>query len=256
MDTYPYYDPTTLKLDEEGMLKALREAPSGSIVVLHACAHNPTGVDPSPQQWKLIYQTIKEKAHITFFDLAYQGFATGDLETDVSAVRLFVKDPPGPILVAQSYAKNMGLYGERIGSLSLLCSSKGQKDAITSQLKILIRKVYSSPPIHGARLVSLVLGCEELKREWKAELKQMTSRIMGMRSSLRKELELLTPQRSWNHITDQIGMFCYTGLGKEQCHRLVTQFHIYMTSDGRISMAGVTTSNVRRLAKAFAKVLN
>lgn len=254
-EQYPYYDRRTHTLDEQGMLKALQDAPSGSIVVLHACGHNPTGLDPSPLQWRLIHEVIKQKAHISFFDLAYQGFATGDLEKDIFAIRHFITDPPGPILVAQSYAKNMGMYGERVGTLSVWCSGKPQKEAVVSQLKLIIRKIYSSPPIHGARLVSLVLGNEELKRSWQAELKEMTARIIAMRTSLREELEKLAPSRTWKHITDQIGMFCYTGLTPEQCHRLLTEFHIYMTSDGRMSMAGVTTSNVKTIAAVFSKVL-
>lgn len=221
--------------------------------MLHACAHNPTGVDPTAEQWKELSALIKKKNLFPFFDMAYQGFASGSVDKDAFAVRLFIKEGH-QIALAQSFAKNMGLYGERAGAFSLVTSSKDDADRTLSQLKILIRPMYSNPPIHGARLVSTILGTPELKTEWLKEVKSMADRIISVRASLRKNLENLGSKRNWQHIDDQIGMFCFTGMNAEQSTRLSKDFSIFLTKDGRISMAGVTSKNVEYLAQGIHEV--
>lgn len=246
--------------------------PERSAILLHACAHNPTGVDPTPEQWQELSALIKKKNIFPFFDMAYQGFASGSVDRDAFAVRLFVKDGH-QIALAQSYAKNMGLYGERAGAFSLITSGKEESDRTLSQLKILIRPMYSNPPIHGARIVSTILSTPELRAEWLRDVKQMADRIISMRTSLRNNLvsdgfifvlvkfylffefqEKLGSKTNWQHITDQIGMFCFTGMNPEQSARLSKDFSIYLTKDGRISMAGVTSKNVGYLAEAIHAV--
>ena len=251
---YKYFDPKTNGLDFTGMIQDLKSMPEGSVVLLHACAHNPTGVDPTPQQWQEISQICSQRSLFPFFDMAYQGFASGSPERDAQAVRTFVKDGHS-ILLAQSYAKNFGLYGERVGAVSAVCSSPEEAEAVASQLKIIIRPMYSNPPIHGARLVSTILKSPELSKEWAREVDHMAQRIILMRSKLRSLLE--SKYRSslpWSHITDQIGMFCYTGLKPDQVARLTKDFHIYLTKDGRISIAGITEDNVDHLARSIHTV--
>lgn len=220
---------------------------------MHACAHNPTGVDPKPEQWNELSALIKKRNLYPFFDMAYQGFASGSVDTDAFAVRQFVKDGH-QIALAQSYSKNMGLYGERAGAFSLINSSKDEAERTMSQLKILIRPLYSNPPVHGARLVMEILSSPELKTEWLSDVKLMADRIISVRTVLRKNLEKLGSTRNWQHVTDQIGMFCFTGMNPEQSARLSKEFSIYLTKDGRISMAGVTSKNVDYLAEAMHAV--
>ncbi|KAI9471133.1 aspartate transaminase aat1 [Coemansia sp. RSA 989] len=251
---YRYYDPETRGLNLEAMLEDLRALPRGSIVLLHACAHNPTGVDPTPQQWAQIQQVVEEQEHLAFFDMAYQGFATGDADRDASALRSFVDSGRVPVVLSQSFAKNMGLYGERVGTFSIVGADAAEKDRLLSQLKILVRPLYSNPPIHGARIAAEVLTKPELRQEWLGEVKLMADRIIGMRTALRGRLEELGSSLSWNHITDQIGMFCFTGLTPAQVDRLAREFHIYLTRDGRVSMAGISSTNVNYLAESIHAV--
>ncbi|XP_070506099.1 aspartate aminotransferase, mitochondrial [Chironomus tepperi] len=251
--SYKYYDPKTCGLDFQGALDDISKMEERSIILLHACAHNPTGVDPTPEQWQELSALIKKKNLFPFFDMAYQGFASGSVDKDAFAVRLFIRDGH-QIALAQSYAKNMGLYGERAGAFSLINSSKEEADRTLSQLKILIRPMYSNPPIHGARIVSTILSTPELRSEWLGDVKGMADRIISIRSKLRSTLENLGSKRNWQHITDQIGMFCFTGMNAEQSTRLSNEFSIYLTKDGRISMAGVTTKNVEYLAHGIHEV--
>jgi aspartate aminotransferase len=252
-ETFRYYKPETRGLDMEGMMEDISKAPSGSFFLLHACAHNPTGVDPTAEQWKAVSELMMEKGHFPFFDMAYQGFASGDCVKDSQAINIFLDD--GHMVgCSQSYAKNMGLYGQRIGCFSLTCNSESEKVAVESQMKRIARATYSNPPVHGAYLVSTVLGDEDLKAQWYGEVKGMADRIISMRTALRTELETLSGD-SWKHVTDQIGMFCFSGMTPE--HVAALQGHgIYMTSNGRISMAGVNTKNVKRLAKAMHEVIS
>ncbi|KAJ1729875.1 aspartate transaminase aat1 [Coemansia biformis] len=252
--SYRYYDPATGGLNLGAMLEDLRALPKGSIVLLHACAHNPTGVDPTPAQWREIQSAVEEGQHLAFFDMAYQGFATGDADRDAAALRAFVAAGQTPVVLAQSFAKNMGLYGERVGTFSIVGGDAAERDRLLSQLKILVRPMYSNPSIHGARIAAEVLTNAPLRSEWLGEVRLMADRIIGMRAALRSRLEQLGSARSWAHITDQIGMFCYTGLKPEQVDRLARDFHIYLTRDGRVSMAGISSTNVGYLAEAIHAV--
>lgn len=251
--SYKYYDPKTCGLDYHGCLDDISKIPERSIILLHACAHNPTGVDPKPEQWAELSALIKQKNLFPFFDMAYQGFASGDVDYDAFAVRQFVKDGH-QIALAQSFAKNMGLYGERAGAFSLVTSSKDEADRTMSQIKILIRPMYSNPPVHGARIVSEILSSPDLRSQWLKDVKGMADRIISVRKQLRGNLEKLGSTRNWQHITDQIGMFCFTGMNAEQSEKLSKEFSIYLTKDGRISMAGVTSKNVDYLAEGIHAV--
>ena len=250
VQTYRYYAPATRGLDFQGLMEDLGAAPSGSVILLHACAHNPTGVDPTAEQWEEIRKLIRSKALLPFFDSAYQGFASGSLDKDAQPVRSFVADG-GELLVAQSYAKNMGLYGERVGALSIVCKSADVASKVESQLKLVIRPMYSNPPIHGATIVAAVLKDSDLFNEWTIELKEMADRIISMRQQLFDALHARGTPGDWSHIIKQIGMFTFTGLNSEQVSFMTREYHIYMTSDGRISMAGLSSKTVPHLADAI-----
>eukprot|EP01017_Pseudomicrothorax_dubius_P032160 TRINITY_DN417_c0_g1_i1.p1 TRINITY_DN417_c0_g1~~TRINITY_DN417_c0_g1_i1.p1 ORF type:complete len:441 (-),score=122.80 TRINITY_DN417_c0_g1_i1:150-1448(-) len=253
MKNYRYYDPNTRGLNQAGLLEDLRALPRGSVVVLHASAHNPTGVDPTQEQWLQIRDIVKERGLIPFFDMAYQGFTSGSPDRDAFALRAF--DEAGiPLLLAQSFAKNFGLYGTRTGIFSITCGNSKQAEAILSQLKILARPIWSSPPINGARIVETILNTPELDTLWRKEVKIMADRIASMRTSIVDNLRSAGSQHNWSHITNQIGMFAYTGLNKEQVNRLREEFRIYLTLDGRISIAGLNTKNVQYVANAFHEV--
>jgi len=251
--TYKYYDPKTCGLDFDGMRTDIKAAPKNSFILLHACAHNPTGVDPSPAQWQELSAICKEKDHFTFFDLAYQGFASGDPEKDAFPVRQFIKDGHN-VGIAQSFAKNFGLYGERIGALTFLTDNATQAENVESQLKILIRPMYSNPPITGARIVSTILSDPKLTALWRTEVKGMADRIISMRDRLTTGLKNAGSKRDWSHISKQIGMFCYSGLTPEQVDKLSNEHHIYLTRNGRISIAGITSKNVDYLAQSIHAV--
>ena len=239
VEKYKYYNNDTIGLNFEGMIADIKAAPKGSIFLLHACAHNPTGVDPTPEQWKEISSAVKAGGHYSFFDMAYQGFASGDTDKDAFALRYFVEQGHNPCL-AQSFAKNMvspspsqhnsimltiaqGLYGERVGAFSVVCADAAEAKRIDSQIKILVRPMYSNPPVHGARIASTVLNDSALNKQWLAEVKGMADRIITMRALLKKELESLGSKHDWSHITNQIGMFAYTGLTAEQMDKLAKE---------------------------------
>jgi len=247
---YRYLNSRTLGLDFEGMVEDLRNAPDKSVILLHVCAHNPTGVDPTPEQWQKIADVMREKQHFPFFDSAYQGFASGDLDRDAYSVRLFV-ERGFELFCTQSYAKNMGLYGERIGAFNVVCSKKEVIEATKSQLRIIIRTMYSSPPTYGARIAAAILGNRENFELWKKELVIMSSRIASMRKALFERLQQTGTPGRWSHIVEQIGMFSYTGLKPAQVDILTKKYHIYLVSNGRVSMAGFNTSNVNYVADAI-----
>ncbi|KAI0846506.1 aspartate aminotransferase [Daldinia vernicosa] len=253
VEQYRYYDKNTIGLDFEGMLADIKAAPKGSIFLFHACAHNPTGVDPTTEQWKEISNAVKAQGHYAFFDMAYQGFASGDTNKDAFAVRHFVEQGHN-ICLAQSFAKNMGLYGERVGAFSIVASSPEEKKRLESQIKILIRPLYSNPPLHGARIASEILNDPALNKQWLGEVKGMADRIISMRALLKENLEKLGSAHDWSHITSQIGMFAYTGLDAASMEKLAKEHSVYATKDGRISVAGITSDNVGRLAEAIYKV--
>ncbi|XTI87862.1 PLP-dependent transferase [Cenococcum geophilum] len=256
--TYPYFSTKTKGLDFEGMIGAIEKAPEGNIILLHACAHNPTGVDPTQEQWKEICKVMQAKKQFPFFDCAYQGFASGDLNKDAWAVRHFV-DQGFELCIAQSYAKNFGLYGERAGCFHFVTGPSPDAEntipRIASQLAILQRSEISNPPAYGARIASLVLNDAELFAEWEDNLRTMSGRIIDMRNTLRSKLEELGTPGTWNHITDQIGMFSFTGLTEKQVLKIREDAHVYMTKNGRISMAGLNTHNIEYFAKAVDKAV-
>lgn len=250
---YRYFDKSTNGMDVSGCLEDIANAPRQSVIVLHACAHNPTGVDPSMDTWKQISDICKERNHVVLFDVAYQGFASGDPVRDSQAVRMFAEEGH-ELLACQSFAKNFGLYGERVGNLNVICSSKEKAAAVTSQLAIIIRTQYSNPPLFGARLVSTVLNDSRLKDEWSQDVQTMSNRLKEMRQGLGDALVKAGSQKNWDHITSQIGMFAYSGLTPEQVQRLIEEHHIYMTKDGRISISGLNTHNLQRVANAIHEV--
>jgi len=251
--TYRYWHPEKLGLDLDGMIADLKAAPAGAAVLLHACAHNPTGVDPTQAQWRQISDELKGSNLSLFFDSAYQGFATGDAEVDAFAVRHFIAEGH-TLALAQSFAKNFGLYGERVGVLNMVCGDADEAARVLSQFKIIVRPMYSNPPIHGARIVSTVLSDAALEKQWRGECKQMADRIIAMRAALKQGLEAAGSTHNWSHITSQIGMFCFSGLNADQVEALKRDFHIYITKDGRISMSGITSSNVEYVASAIHAV--
>ncbi|KAI0482169.1 aspartate aminotransferase [Xylariaceae sp. FL0804] len=255
---YPYFSKQTKGLDFEGMKSAILGAPDRSVILLHACAHNPTGVDPTLDQWKEIAAIMRQKSHFPFFDCAYQGFASGDLMQDNAAVRHFVEQG-FELVIAQSFAKNFGLYGERAGCFHAVTAPAADASAtsarVASQLAILQRAEISNPPLYGARIAAACLNDPALFAEWEANLRTMAGRIIDMRTQLRARLEELNGRPdSWRHITDQIGMFSFTGLTEDQVLRLRRDAHIYCTTNGRISMAGLNTKNVDYVARAIDKV--
>uniref|UniRef100_A0A4D5R9V9 Aspartate aminotransferase n=1 Tax=Scolopendra viridis TaxID=118503 RepID=A0A4D5R9V9_SCOVI len=247
---YRYWDNNNRKLDFDGMIEDLKNAPENSVVILHACAHNPTGMDPTLDQWKAIADVMQEKKLFPFFDSAYQGFASGDLDNDAKAVRLFA-GKGFEMLCAQSFAKNFGLYNERIGNLTVILNDVKTLPAVKSQLTLIVRAMYSNPPVHGARIVSNVLNNLDLFAEWKQCIKTMADRINLMRQMLRDKLVALQTPGTWDHITQQIGMFSYTGLSPLQVEYLTKEHHIYLLKSGRINMCGLTTKNVDYVAKAI-----
>ncbi|KAF7322890.1 Aspartate aminotransferase [Mycena chlorophos] len=252
---YPYYDPKTVGLDFNGFVESLKSAPERSVFLLHACAHNPTGVDPTPEQWAIIADVMLEKQHFAFLDCAYQGFASGDLDNDARAVRYFVQKGVS-LLICQSFAKNAGLYGERVGALHIVSTSKEAAARVKSQLSVLQRSEISNPPSHGARIVSLILNSPDLFEMWKRDIATMAHRIIDMRKELFRLLteELHTPG-NWDHIVKQIGMFSFTGITPKQSKALIDEHHIYLTGNGRISMAGLNTHNIQYFAASLDSVV-
>jgi len=258
--TYRYLT-KTMSLDIDGLLADLKAAPQNSTFVLHTVAHNPSGVDPSPEQWKLIAEVVKEKNAIPVFDTAYQGYATGDLDKDAWSVRYFAHELGLELMVTQSYSKNFGLYGERIGALNIVTKDSETAAKIRSQLNGIIRPMYSNPQLHGARLVAAVVSDPTLYKQWDNELKLMAGRITAVRTALRDALVAIscptpsTNYSSWDHIVNQIGMFAYTGLEAKHVDILEKKWHIYCTKNGRFSMAGVNLNNAAYIAGAIKDAL-
>jgi len=250
---YTYYDPKTIGFDKDGMIQDVLNAPDNSCFILHATAHNPTGIDPTMEQWKEISQAMKKKGHFVAFDMAYQGFASGDCDKDAASVRQFIDDGH-QVCLLQSFAKNFGLYGHRVGTFSVMCNDAEEKARVESQVKILARALWSNPPIQGARIVQTILDDPVLKPQWYSEVKGMADRIIKMRHLLKDGLAAEGSVKNWDHITDQIGMFCFSGMTPEMVDTLAKDHHIYMTRNGRISMAGVTSKNVGALARGMHAV--
>jgi len=251
--TYPYYNPATQGLDFSGMLGGLRALPARTIVTLHACCHNPTGVDLALDQWRQVVDVVKQGDLVPFLDIAYQGFGEG-IEPDGAAVRLFA-EAGLTFLVASSYSKSFSLYGERVGALTIVDQSQDESARVLSQLKRVIRANYSTPPTHGGMVVVTVLNTPELRSAWEAELGEMRARIKSMRRHLAQGLAARTKKRDFSFIERQNGMFSYTGLTADQVQRLREEFGIYAVSTGRICVAALNSRNVDYVADSIAKVL-
>jgi aspartate aminotransferase len=247
---YRYWSPQTKGIDFDGLIADISEAPENAVIILQMAAHNPTGCDPTQEQWKKLADVMEEKKLFPFFDSAYQGFASGDPNTDAFAIRYFA-ERGFELFCAQSFAKNFGLYNERIGNLTVILKDPASTSAVQSRLVFLIRGMYSNPPAFGGRIVSKILNCPDFREEWMQCIQTMTSRIMKMRKMLRDKLEELKTPGTWNHITDHIGMFSYTGLTKPQVKFLLAKYHIYLLSSGRINMCGLNEENVVYVANAI-----
>jgi len=251
--TYPYYDPATGTLRFEAMLAAIRALPRGSIVLLHACCHNPTGVDLSREQWRALIPVLIDGGLIPFVDMAYQGFGAG-LDEDAWPVRALA-DAGAQCLVGNSFSKNFSLYGERCGALHVVCANAATAQTVLGQLKATVRRNYSSPPGHGARLIAKVLQTPELFALWQQELAAMCERILAMRTRLRDALQAHLPEHGLDYLVTQRGMFSYTGLTAAQIDQLRQRHAIYLVRSGRMCMTGLTQRNVAQVAQAMAEVM-
>ena len=252
VESYPYYDAASRGVNFEGMLAALNAAPAGTIVVLHACCHNPTGYDITPAQWDQVVAAAKARGLTPFLDMAYQGFGNG-IREDGAAIGKFAAAGL-TFLVATSFSKSFSLYGERVGALSVLCGSKDEAARVLSQLKIMIRTNYSNPPTHGGAVVAAVLGNPELRALWEQELGEMRVRIKAMRQKLVEGLAAAGVKQDMGFITGQIGMFSYSGLTKEQMVRLRSEFGVYGTDTGRMCVAALNSKNIDHVCQAIVRV--
>ncbi len=257
VDTYPYFDQTANGglggINFSGMLAGLNAATPGTIVVLHACCHNPTGYDISPAQWDQVIAVVKAKGLTAFLDMAYQGFGYGIAE-DGAVIAKFVAAGLN-IFVSTSFSKSFSLYGERVGALSVVGNSKEETDRVLSQLKIAIRTNYSNPPTHGGAIVAAVLGNPELRAMWESELGEMRVRIKAMRQTLVNGLKAAGVNKDMSFITTQIGMFSYSGLSKDQMVRLRSEFGVYGTDTGRMCVAALNSKNIDHVCQSIAKVI-
>ena len=251
--TYRYYDAATRSLNFDGMLAALKAAAPGTIVVLHACCHNPTGYDITPAQWAQVIEVVKAGKLTAFLDMAYQGFAQGIAE-DGAVVGQFVAAGLD-IFVSTSFSKSFSLYGERVGALSVVCASKEEAAKVLSQLKIMIRTNYSNPPTHGGAVVAMVLDDPKLRAQWEEELAGMRTRIKAMRQALVDGLKAAGVQQDMGFITTQVGMFSYSGLSKDQIVRLRNEFGVYGTDTGRMCVAALNEKNIGHVCASIAKVI-
>jgi len=253
VESYRYYDAATRAINFEGMLADLNAAAAGTIVVLHACCHNPTGYDITPAQWDQVIAVVKAKNLVPFLDMAYQGFGYG-LKEDGAVVGKFVA--AGLLFfVATSFSKSFSLYGERVGALSVVCENKEEAARVLSQLKIVIRTNYSNPPTHGGAIVTAVLSTPALRAQWEAELGEMRVRIKAMRQKLVDGLKAAGVKQDMSFITQQIGMFSYSGLSKDQMVRLRNEFGVYGTDTGRMCVAALNSKNIDYVCASIAKVL-
>ena len=253
VDAYRYYNAAQRGIDFEGMLADIAAAPAGTIVLLHACCHNPTGYDISPAQWDEVISTIAAKQLTPFLDMAYQGFGYG-IQEDGAVIGKFVQAGL-TFFVSTSFSKSFSLYGERVGALSVLCASKEEADRVLSQLKIVIRTNYSNPPTHGGAVVAAVLNNPELRALWERELGEMRVRIKAMRQKLVEGLKAAGVKQDMSFITQQIGMFSYSGLSKDQMVRLRSEFGVYGTDTGRMCVAALNSKNIDYVCQCIAKVI-
>ena len=250
LQRYPYYDPLTHELHFEAMLQRLHSAPAGDVVLIHACCHNPTGADLTAAQWQTVAELLEHRRLIPFLDLAYQGFAAS-LESDAAAVRMIAQRVP-ELLIAVSFSKNLGLYRERVGSLTVISENETRADAVHSHMLQIARSIYSMPPDHGAAIAAKIFGDPQLKQEWILELDTMRHRIQEMRALLADRLKEVTGSAAFDFIRTQRGMFSLLGVSPKAVERLREQHHIYMTADSRMNLAGIMPHNVTYVAEAFA----
>ena len=254
VNAYAYYEPKTRGLDFAGMQRSLNAMPAGSIVVLHACCHNPTGVDLQQEQWGAVLEIVMARGLVPFLDLAYQGFAEG-LEEDAYAARLFA-EAMSPVFLSSSFSKSFSLYGERVGALSVVAASPEEAARVLSNLKRTVRTNYSNPPTHGGQIVATVLNDPQLKALWSRELGAMRERIKAMRQRLVGNIHSRVPGYDFSFVLQQRGMFSYTGLNKEQVRRLREEYSIYAIDTGRICVAALNSKNVDYVADAIASVIH
>ena len=253
VSTYPWYDEATNGVRFNDLLATLKTLPARSIVLLHPCCHNPTGADLTNEQWAAVIEILKARELIPFLDIAYQGFGAG-MEEDAYAIRA-IASAGLPALVSNSFSKIFSLYGERVGGLSVLCEDAEAAGRVLGQLKATVRRNYSSPPNFGAQVVAAVLNDEALKASWLVEVEEMRTRILAMRQELVKVLSTEMPERNFDYLLNQRGMFSYTGLSAAQVDQLREEFGVYLIASGRMCVAGLNTQNVHRVAKAFAAVM-
>ena len=253
VQSYPYYDASTHGLDFAGMMSAFKTMSSGAIVVLHACCHNPTGVDLTAQQWAEVVEAVKARELVPFLDIAYQGFGDG-IDKDAGAVRRFT-EAGVPLFVSNSFSKSFSLYGERIGALSVVAASAEEAARVLSQLKRLVRTNYSNPPTHGGKIVATVLTTPELRSLWEQELEHMRNRIRSTRQQLVDKIHARAPGADFGFVTRQRGMFSYSGLSKQAVARLREEFSIYAIDTGRICVAALNSRNIDYVADAIARVI-
>ncbi len=253
VNNYPYYDTASKGVNFAGMLDALKKMPAGSIVLLHACCHNPTGADLTDEQWKQVIEVITQRDLVPFLDMAYQGFGDGIAE-DGKVVGMFAA-AGGPLFVSNSFSKSFSLYGERVGALSIVAASAEEAARLMSQLKRVIRTNYSNPPMHGGQVVATALATPELRQLWEEELAGMRVRIKAMRQAMVDQLKSKAPGHDFDFVVRQRGMFSYSGLTKVQVERLKNEFSIYAVDTGRICVAALNSRNIDRVVDAIAKVL-
>ncbi len=253
LEPYAYYDTERHSLEFDRLLDSLQQVPKGEIVLLHACCHNPSGIDPDEAQWRAIADVVVERELVPFFDMAYQGFAQ-DVETDAFAIRHMAGRVP-EMIVSSSCSKNFGLYRERVGALSFLLADRKARDTMLSQASNYVRTLYSMPPDHGAATVSLILNDDALRAAWLVEVEGMRGRLAEMRGLLVEALADKAPDHDFSHLARATGMFCFLGVSAEQVARLKTEFGVYMVESSRINAAGITRDNVGYLAASIAAVL-
>jgi len=250
---YPYYEAASHGVAFDAMIAALNSYPAGTIIVLHACCHNPTGVDLTVEQWKKIAEVVQARSLVPFLDMAYQGFADG-IDADAAAVRMFAETGTN-VFISSSFSKSFSLYGERVGALTITTTSKDETTRVLSQLKRVIRTNYSNPPTHGGSVVAAVLSSPQLRAMWEDELGEMRERIHAMRVSLVEKLKAYGAKRDFGFVAKQRGMFSYSGLNAAQVDRLKDEFGIYAVGTGRICVAALNTKNIDAIAKAIVAVL-
>lgn len=253
--TYTYLDATATSFDYEGMLASLEQLPENAIILLHSCAHNPSGSDPTDEQWKGILSVMKRRNLFPFFDNAYQGFVSGDPDVDAFSVRLFAADPDMEMIIACSFSKNFGLYGERVGALHIITRTTDQAETVATILRAVARCLYSTCPSYGSRIVSYILSDEERKNAWKRECAAMAHRLNDIRANLHAELVQHNVKGKWEHVRTQRGMFSFSGISRDAVLRLKHEYHVYLLEDGRVSLAGLNSSNLQKFVKALVDVL-